>query len=41
MEETELSIQKYGKVPDSYITPLKDRNIILQKSDQLWNLQQY
>ncbi|CAG8607893.1 3454_t:CDS:2 [Diversispora eburnea] len=41
MEETKLPVQKYGKVPSSYTTPLKDRNIILQKADQSWNLQQY
>ncbi|CAG8613989.1 9451_t:CDS:2 [Diversispora eburnea] len=28
-------------MPNSYTTPLKDRNIMLQKVDQLWNLQQY
>ncbi|CAG8777895.1 18143_t:CDS:1 [Dentiscutata erythropus] len=41
MEETKLPVQKYGKVPSSYTTPLKDRNIMLQKADQSWNLQQY
>ncbi|CAG8631549.1 9881_t:CDS:2, partial [Diversispora eburnea] len=41
MGETELPVQKYGKVPDSYTTSLKYRNIMLQKPDQPWNLQQY
>ncbi|CAG8635123.1 1681_t:CDS:2, partial [Diversispora eburnea] len=41
IRETKLPVQKYGKVPDSYTISLKDRNIMLQKLDQSWNLQQY
>ncbi|CAG8615261.1 7287_t:CDS:2, partial [Diversispora eburnea] len=41
LSKTKLPVQKYGKVPSSYSTPKKDRNIMLQKPDQSWNLQQY
>ncbi|CAG8628619.1 6704_t:CDS:2, partial [Diversispora eburnea] len=44
MGETKLPVQKYGKqygnTTGLHITPSKDKNIMLQKADQSWNLQQ-